>query len=446
MSFRFASLALTGAIAVAACAENAPTTPSAAVINVPTAAALAIDPAAACNGVTMPVGDCQVLVTLFNTTNGPAWTNKTGWGVSPNPCSWFGVVCTDFDHGPVLRVLLGDNGLAGPIPAALGNLASVENISIGFNALTGTVPATLANLPNLEILQVSNSQLSGAIPAALGNAPSLRILRLSKNALSGAIPAALGNATTLEVIDVQENALSGSIPAALGNLTEMLHLNLSSNNLTGTIPAALGNLTKLDVFAIQDNQITGEMPAALGAMSDLRVLYIHDNAMTGPVPNLTQWPKLDRTGLHGNQFTGQVPLAIASFGEQIEFGCTMVPGNAGLYVPDLPTYRAADLDGDGTICGLAFASAEDIGEDAVDDIDDLVPATLNGGQANALKTKIENAMAKADKGQFTAAINQMQSFLTQLSDMVSSGTLTPAQAAPFVAQANALIAIWTAQL
>jgi hypothetical protein len=98
------------------------------------------------------------------------------------------------------------------------------------------------------------------------------------------------------------------------------------------------------------------------------------------------------------------------------------------------------------ICDLPFATAEDIGEDAVDEIDDLVPDVLNEGQANALKSKIENAIAKAANGQYNAAINQMQAFITQLNDMVANGTLTAEQAAPFLDQAQWLIAIWTALL
>jgi hypothetical protein len=67
---------------------------------------------------------------------------------------------------------------------------------------------------------------------------------------------------------------------------------------------------------------------------------------------------------------------------------------------------------------------------------------LNEGQANAPKTKIENAMAKAASGQYQAAINQMQAFLDQLADMVAAGTLAAEQAAPLVEQAETLIAIW----
>lgn len=121
-------------------------------------------------------------------------------------------------------------------------------------------------------------------------------------------------------------------------------------------------------------------------------------------------------------------------------------GNEGLYIPDAPAYREADEDGDGEICSVGFTPADDIGEDAVEDIDDLVPAVINEGQANALETKIENAMEKAAKGQYAAAINQMQAFIGQLNGMVADGTLTPAQAEPFMDQAESLIAIWSGML
>jgi hypothetical protein len=115
-------------------------------------------------------------------------------------------------------------------------------------------------------------------------------------------------------------------------------------------------------------------------------------------------------------------------------------------MPDVEAYRAADLAGDGEICNLPFATADDIGENAIDAIDEMVPGTLNGGQANALKTKIANAISKADKGQYQAAINQMQSVLSQLGEMVASGTVTPEQAAPLIEQAEWLIAMWTEML
>ena len=394
----------------------------------------------------MPVVDCQVLVTLFNTTNGPGWADKTGWGVNPNPCMWSGITCSDDDHGAVRVISLSSNQLSGPIPPSLGNMTNLGFLHLNDNALTGSIPPSLGNLTSLKELEITFNGLTGSIPATLGNLSQLRLLWLSNNNLSGSIPAALAGAGGLEAIQLKGNALTGSIPAELGALSQLEYLDLSENALTGAIPASLASISELELLKLNDNQISGQFPAALGALDQLRILDIENNALIGPIPNLTWWPILDRIHLHGNQFSGLLPLDVAVVAEAFVFGCTFVPGNPGLYMPDLPAYRAADTNGDGTICDLPFASAEDIGEDAVDGIDDLVPGTLNAGQANALKTKIENAIEKANKGQFGAAINQMQSFLTQLSDMVSAGTLTPAQAAPLIDQANTLIAMWSAMV
>ena len=64
--------------------------------------------------------------------------------------------------------------------------------------------------------------LSGAIPAALGDLASLQILYLAQNELSGAIPAALGDLASLQHPGSRyQNGLSGAIPAELGDLTNL---------------------------------------------------------------------------------------------------------------------------------------------------------------------------------------------------------------------------------
>jgi Leucine Rich Repeat (LRR) protein/FIMAH domain-containing protein len=442
MSVRTLAFAAVAATLLAACSESSTTTAPSHPLNKP---ALVIDAGVVCTGVTMPVADCQALVSIYNTTNGPGWATNAGWGTDPNPCDWVRVFCKDGDHGPVEELDFTALGLTGPFPAAIADLTQLEVLRLDINALTGSIPAALGGLTNLELLGVSSNDLTGPIPPELGNLPNLRILALGRNDLGGTIPASLGSLSNLEILQIPFAGLTGSIPAALGNLPKLHELELSGNSLTGAIPAALGNMPALEVLYLDNNQLSGPIPAAFANLPKLEQLWLQFNALTGPIPTaLTQLSTLELLFAYNNQLTGQIPLAVAVFGEGLN-ACDVDP-NAELYLPDLPTYRAADTDGNGKICGLPFASAEDIGEDAIDEIDDLVPATLNEGQANALKTKIANAMEKAAKGQFNAAINQMQSFLTQLNDMIAGGTLTPAQAAPFVEQAQTLIAIWTAML
>ena len=95
---------------------------------------------------------------------------------------------------------------------------------------------------------------------------------------------------------------------------------------------------------------------------------------------------------------------------------------------------------------MPFVSVEDVEDDTVEDIEDLVPGTLNGGQGNALLTKFNNAVQKAAEGKYQVAINVMQAFIQQVNDMIANGTLTPAQGTPLVQQAQLLIVAWTALL
>jgi hypothetical protein len=252
--------------------------------------------------------------------------------------------------------------------------------------------------------------------------PVRAIIFLGGNHMSGTLPAELGDLFGLTGILFQFNpALTGPIPPELGNLPELQALHLDGNALTGPVPASLGNLSDLRILRLRDNELTGTIPPELGALANLEQLELQNNALTGVVP-----------------------LSVAVLANGV-VTCDL-SGNAGLFMPDIEAYRDADQDGDGSICGLELANAEDIGDDAADSIDELVPDPLTGGQANALSSKIENALAKAAKGNYQAAINQMQSFITQLEDMVGNETLAPAEAAPLLAQAQGLIDIWTEEL
>lgn len=419
MPARLATLAALSAIALAACtaAEHA-TEPLAA-------PAFAIQPTDFCDGVAMTAPECGALVALYNSTDGDNWTDNTNWGVNPDPCTWFGVTCGDnivvSDRPYVHFLSLEDNGLSGAIPADLGQLAFASTIRLSGNALTGTIPAGLGSASALLQLHLQFNQLTGPIPAELGGLERLQVLHLSHNLLSGSVPAQLADASDLVGVDLSFNQLSGSIPAELGAIEGLNALRLRSNQLSGVIPPDLGNATNLQVLSLQENLLSGPIPAELGSLTELDNLHLYDNRLSG-----------------------LVPLPVAILGDPM-LSCGIHLNN-GLFMPDVEAYRDADQDGDGSICGLELASAEDIGEDAVDTIDDLVPDPLNGGQANALSSKIENAVAKAAKGNYQAAINQMQTFINQLEDMVGNGTLMPAEAAPLLAQAQFLIDIWAEEL
>lgn len=380
----------------------------------------AIVAADACASNLVPIADCEALVALYNGTDGPNWIDNTNWGTDPNPCTWHGVTCLHGGdtHGPVVLLNLSSNGLAGPIPPELGDISELLSLLLFDNALTGPIPSELGGLTSLTALWLNGNQLTGSIPASLANLDELLLLQLSGNGLTGAIPAALGELDALQSLDLSGNLLSGSIPAGLGNLSGLAFLALRNNDLTGSIPPVLGSLTGLELLALNGNQLTGPIPAELGNLTNLVNLFLNEN-----------------------QLGGQVPLEVAVLGDPMQ-ACS-IRDNEGLFIPDLQAYRDADADGDGFICQLRITTAEDVGESLEDGVAELVPGSLNPGQANALTTKIEHALEKADAGRYHVAINLMEAFIGQLEDMIANGTLSAAEAAPFLDQAELLIQMWT---
>jgi hypothetical protein len=445
MSFRNFALAVLSAAIFAACSDDANLSGPLPEAPMP---AFAIDAAVACTGATMPGIECEALVALYNQTNGPGWLYSDDWGVVLNPCSWNGVTCTAGDHGSVEELSLWGRNLSGPLPGELGNLTALEVLRLYDNALVGPIPSVLGNLAALEILNLPGNQLTGAIPAELENLSNLTHLLLNDNNLTGPVPSWLGDLPNLEALNLGSNQFTGSIPPEIGAIETLVTLDLGNNQLTGAIPAELGNLSNLYAVVLNNNQLTGSIPPELSYLSGIWILDLDYNQLTGSIP--AELGNLNTTHVRflGNELSGLIPLTFAELAGSIICVARLegVPGNEGLYIPDTPEYRAADIYDEGGICNVPFSTAEDIGEDAADDIDELVPDVLNEGQANALKAKIENAIAKAANGQYAAAINQLEAFISQLQTMVEGGTLTAEQAAPFLDQAESLIAIWTALL
>ena len=172
------------------------------------------------NRLTAPRSDRDVLIELYNATNGRNWRRQANWKSNAHISQWAGVT-TDRSGRRVTELNLHNNQLRGSIPAALGNLKNLRKLTLSSNQLTGSIPAALGNLTNLRELHLYSSQLTGSIPAALGNLKNLEHLSLVNNQLTGRIPAALGNLNNLESLYLGENQLTGSIPAALGNVPDL---------------------------------------------------------------------------------------------------------------------------------------------------------------------------------------------------------------------------------
>ena len=265
----------------------------------------------------IPGTERQALIALYDSTNGDSWTNNTGWRTPPlhsdgfampgTEGTWFGVTVIEAVSG----LDLPDNNMTGFLPAALGNLTSLQHLDLHSNQLSGPIPPELGSLTGLYNLYLAGNQLSGSIPSELGNLTNLYYLFLNSNQLTGSIPSTLGNLTNLQELNLFYNQLTGPIPAELANLTSMYSLYLFNNQLSGSIPPELGTMTNLRYLNLHDNQLTGPIPPELGNMTSLQSLYLWNNRLSGTIPveigNLTN---LQSLYLRSNQLSGMIPASM----------------------------------------------------------------------------------------------------------------------------------------
>ncbi|VXD15923.1 T9SS type A sorting domain-containing protein [Marinoscillum sp. 108] len=231
--------------------------------------------------------DSLALVVLYNSTNGPSWTNSNNW-LAGSVDTWHGVTVSG---GRVVSLDLSDDGtlsyngnnLTGTIPEDVGNLSELTFLSMAGNALTGTLPTTLGNLTSVQYMYLSTNSLSGSIPPELGNMTSLTALTLFDNQLTGSVPAELADATALDLLYIGDNSLSGALPSALGNL-DMIKFDVRNNLLSGTIPSSFSNWINVEEFGLFGNDFEGPIPSGIGA--SLIFFDISNNAFS-ELPTIT---------------------------------------------------------------------------------------------------------------------------------------------------------------
>jgi predicted extracellular nuclease len=108
-----------------------------------------------------------------------------------------------------------------------------------------------------------------------------------------------------------------------------------------------------------------------------------------------------------------------------------------IYAPD--AYRSSDHDP--VIVGLEMTTEAEIIE-LIDDIQEFLDdGVLNGGQANAFTSKLENALDKLAKGNTNAAANELGAFINQVEDFVAEGILTPEQGDHLIKAATLLVGV-----
>ncbi len=283
----------------------------------------------------IPTSERDALIAFYQSTNGPAWTDRTNWlGATGTECTWRGVECEETQSNVIglnldsnhldgtlpssIRnltkarfLIFAGNDLRGPIPPEIGELTDLQAIYLQANHFTGNIPTSFASLKKLTYLGAYGNELSGKLPSHLAGMLALEELYLSENQFDGTIPSELAQLTNLKVLELNTNRLTGNIPVALTTMTKLERLTLNDNQLTGLIPPQLGNLTALVTLRLGYNRLQGPFPPALGQLPALEELYLPVNELSGPIPDaIGDLAALKRLDLRENQFDQALPAGL----------------------------------------------------------------------------------------------------------------------------------------
>ena len=253
----------------------------------------------------------EVLQLLFDSTNGPSWTNTWDFSSGQSYCMFHGITCDD--SGQIAQINLRSNNLRGSLPSEIGMLLSLTHLDLDFNPMTGTIPSEIGMLSALTWLDLEYSRMTGTIPSEIGMLSSLTVLDLQRNLITGMVPSEILMLSSLKEVYLDINSITGTIPSEVGMLSSLERLVLDDNLITGTIPSEIGMLSSLIDLYLRGNLITGTIPSEIGMLSSLQDLYLDRNLITGTIPSeMGMLSSLVQLRLRINSITGMIPTELCA--------------------------------------------------------------------------------------------------------------------------------------
>ncbi len=150
----------------------------------------------------------NILMDLFQDSNGKQWSIKTNWGSDRPLSDWHGVTLNA--KGYVKKIIIHNNNIDGCIPDSIRGLQYLQVLDLRFNCINGCIPEGICELTSLTHIHLHGNRLQGEIPQQIGDLHSLKVL------------------------DVRSNALCGDIPQSLSAMNNLWYLGISSNNFSVT--------------------------------------------------------------------------------------------------------------------------------------------------------------------------------------------------------------------
>ncbi|WVZ53615.1 hypothetical protein U9M48_004529 [Paspalum notatum var. saurae] len=127
-------------------------------------------------------------------------------------CQWTGVKCSNLT-GHVVELWLGDDGLQGEVPNALGDMTSLQAVDLSYNEFIKRLPQCSSN--KLQELYLQSNNLVGLLPDSMPHLTRLVVLDLSGNNITGPLTAFIQQFANLSALDLSANHFTGHVPSEI---------------------------------------------------------------------------------------------------------------------------------------------------------------------------------------------------------------------------------------
>ncbi|XP_057783524.1 polygalacturonase inhibitor-like [Salvia miltiorrhiza] len=234
------------------------------------------------------------------------------WDPKTDCCDhWYVVKCDDKTNR-ITEFVLAQTDLHLPIPAAIGDLPYLQDLTIHACNATGKIPQAISKLSQLNFLDLRQNLLTGPVPSFLGNLKKLTYIGLSRNSLTGSIPPSLSQLPELSGLLLDRNNLTGGIPESFADFKQKsFYLYMSHNQLFGPIPRRLGytNFTFLDVSR---NKLEGDVSFMFGKNKSMNTADFSRNLLQFNLSKVEFSENLQNLNLNHNKILGSIPAGLTN--------------------------------------------------------------------------------------------------------------------------------------
>ena len=277
-----------------------------------------------------PNQEREVLLDIYEATNGKQWYETTAWNSSTSHCDWYGITCHNNTY--VKTIVLAYNNLDGSLPSNLwkirnlmalctpgnprlrgrigdflfGNMSKLLTVVLNAASISGDIPQDISKLSYLQNFlgcTMHGDGFTGRLPDDIGNMTELRLLCLGGNRLKGQIPRSISRLNKLYYLDLRNTpGMMHGYLSDLFSISSLTLLSVSGVKLIGEMPSMLpANLVSL---VLPGNSISGKFPQTIPEIKTLTALNLANNELKGDIPGqLLLLPNIEMIDLSQNKFS-----------------------------------------------------------------------------------------------------------------------------------------------